>query len=59
MTYIQHQIDALREEIEKNAAENNKFKNLITKKNLTEERFAKETKQKYFIKKFLKKNSVP
>ena len=44
MTYIQHQIDALREEIEKNAAENNKFKNLITKKNLTEERFAKETK---------------
>ena len=31
MTNIQHQIDALRQEIEKNAAENNEFKNLIKK----------------------------
>ena len=31
MTYIQHTIDALKQEIEKNAAENNEFKNLITK----------------------------
>ena len=35
MTYTQHQIDALRQEIEKNAAENNKFKDLIKK--ITEE----------------------
>ena len=33
MTYIQHQIDALRQEIEKNPAENNEFKNLIIKHN--------------------------
>ena len=32
VTYIQYQIDALRQEIEKNAAENNEFKNLIKKK---------------------------
>ena len=31
MTYIQHQVDALRQEIEKNAAENNELKNLIKK----------------------------
>ena len=31
MTYIQHQIDALRHEMEKNAAENNELKNLIKK----------------------------
>ena len=31
MTNIQHQIDALRQEIEKNAPENNEFKNLIKK----------------------------
>ena len=40
VTYMQHQIDALRQEIEKNAAENNEFKNLIKKK-LTEERIHK------------------
>ena len=33
MTFIQHQVDALRQEIEKNAAENNEFKNLIKNKN--------------------------
>ena len=33
MTYIQHQIDALRQEIEENAAENDEFKNLIIKNN--------------------------
>ena len=37
---MQHQIDALRQEIEKNAPENNEFKNLIKKK-LTEERIHK------------------
>ena len=31
MTYIQLQIDALRQEMKKNAAENNDFKNLIKK----------------------------
>ena len=31
MTDIQHQIDALRQEMEKNAAENNELKNLIKK----------------------------
>ena len=31
VTYLQHQIDRLRQEIEKNAAENNEFKNLIKK----------------------------
>ena len=42
VTYIQYQIDALRQEIEKNAAENNEFKNLIKKKKkLTEERIHK------------------
>ena len=40
MTYIQHQIDALIQGIEKNAAENDEFKNLIKKK-LTEERIHK------------------
>ena len=39
MTYIQHQIDGLRQEIEINAAENNEFKNLIKK--ITEERIHK------------------
>ena len=40
MTNIQHQIDALRQEIEKNTPENNEFKNLIKKK-LTKERIHK------------------
>ena len=31
MTYIQHQIDRLRQEMEKNTAENNEFKKLIKK----------------------------
>ena len=31
MTDMQHQIDALRQEMEKNAAENNELKNLIKK----------------------------
>ena len=31
MNCIQHQMDALRQEMEKNAAENNEFKNLIKK----------------------------
>ena len=43
MTFIQHQVDALRQEIEKNAAENNEFKNLIKKK-ITEERIHKRGK---------------
>ena len=40
MTYIQHQIDRLRQEKEKNDAENNEFRKLI-KKNLSEERVLK------------------
>ena len=40
MTYTQHQIDRLRQEMEKSAAENNEFKNLI-KKNLAEEKIHK------------------
>ena len=40
VTYLQHQIDRLRQEIEKNAAENNEVKNLI-KKNLAEVRIRK------------------
>ena len=51
MTLIQHQIDALRQEIEKNAAENHEFKALIIKKNLLRKGFTNETKQKYFMKK--------
>ena len=31
MIYIQHQIDRLRQEMEKNAAENNEFKTLMRK----------------------------
>ena len=31
VTYIQHQIDRLRQEMENNAAENKEFKNLINK----------------------------
>ena len=50
MTYIQHQIDALRQEIEKNAAENIKFKNLI-KKTLTEERIRKRDEAEIFYEK--------
>ena len=41
MTLIQHQIDALRQEIEKNATENHEFKDLIKKKKFTEERIHK------------------
>ena len=40
MTYMQHETDRLRQEMEKNAAENNEFKNLI-KKTLAEERIHK------------------
>ena len=51
MTYIQHQVDALRQEIEKNAAENNEFKNLLKKKKNNRGKNSKETKQKHFMKK--------
>ena len=59
MTYIQHQIDRLRQEMEKNTAENNEFKKLIKKTQLRKG-FTKETKQKYFMKKlpFLKKKTL-
>ena len=40
MTYIQHQIDRLRQGMEKNAAENKEFKNL-TKKTYAEEKIHK------------------
>ena len=40
MTYIQHQIDRLRQEMKKNAAESNEFKNLI-KKNVAKERICR------------------
>ena len=40
MTYIHHQIDRLRQEMKKNAAESNEFKNLI-KKNVAKERIRK------------------
>ena len=47
MTYIQHQIDRLRQEMEKNAAENNEFNNMI-KKTLAEERIHKRDKAETF-----------
>ena len=50
MTYIQHQIDRLRQGMEKNAAENKEFKNL-TKKTYAEEKIHKREKQEYFMKK--------
>ena len=40
MTYIQHQIDRLRQGMEKNAAENKEFKNL-NKKTYAEEKIHK------------------
>ena len=48
ITYIQHQIDALRQEIERNVAENNKVENLIKKKKKKKLRkgFTKVTNQK-------------
>ena len=49
MTYIQHQIDRLRQKMEKATAENNEFKNLIKK--TQRKGFTKQTKQKYFMKK--------
>ena len=49
MTYIHHQVDRLRQEIEKNAAENNESKNLI-KKNLTEGRIHKRDEAKILSK---------
>ena len=54
MTYIQRQIDRLRQEMENNAAENKEFKNLIKRKG-----FTKEMKEKYFMKKltFLEKEN--
>ena len=50
MTYIQHQIDRLRQEMEKNTAENNEFKKLI-KKNLAEERIHKRDEAKILYEK--------
>ena len=51
MTYIQHQIDRLRQQMEKNAAENNEFKNLI-KKALSEEKIHKRDEAEILYEKF-------
>ena len=50
ITYIQHQIDALRQEIERNVAENNKVENLIKKKKI-EERVHKSDKSEIIYEK--------
>ena len=56
VTYIQHQIDRLRKEMERNAAKNNELRNLIKQKPYRRKKFSIEKKQKYFFKKlpFLK-----
>ena len=41
MTYMQHQVDRIRHEIEKKVAENNKFQNFIKKGTLADERIHK------------------
>ena len=51
MTYIQHQIDRLRQQMEKNAAENNEIKNLI-KKALSEEKIHKRDEAEILYEKF-------
>ena len=58
MTYLQHKIDALRPEIEKNAAGNNELKNLV-KKTLTKERIHKREEAEILYEKlrFLKKKA--
>ena len=56
MTYIQHQIDALREEIEKNAAENdNKFKKITHKKKINWGKVHKRDEVEILYKKFFEK----
>ena len=60
MTYIQHQIDRLRQQMEKNAAENNEIKNLI-KKALSEEKIHKRDEAEILYEKFTilqKENNV-
>ena len=54
MTCIQHQIDASREEIEKNAAENSKFKK-ITKKKINWGKVHKRDEVEILYKKFFEK----
>ena len=51
ITYIQHQIDALRQEIERNVAENNKVENLVKKKKKIEERVHKSDKSEIIYEK--------
>lgn len=48
MTYMQHQIDRLKQEMEKNVAENNEFKNL-SQKNVAEEWIQKGERSRYTL----------
>ena len=49
-TYFQHQIDLLRQELEKNVTANNNFKNFINKK-LADERAHKNDSDEIYMKK--------
>ena len=48
MTYMLHQIDRLKQEMEKNVAENNEFKNL-SQKNVAEEWIQKGERSRYTL----------
>ena len=50
-TYIQHQIDLLRQELEKNITANNDFKNFINKKLADEKERLKMTQLTFYLKK--------